>query len=112
MATTSKLSKLEGLGRAIDHFRTLDPEFPPQIMKTFLEIARAPGSTMSQLTDRVGTTLASISRIVERLSPRWGKRQGEGLVEFHENPDDRRQKIVTLTPKGERFLATLIELLD
>ncbi len=109
----SKIAKMEELLAVIDHFRTIDPEYPAQIMSLILHVAKAPGLTMSALAERVGTSLSSVSRIVERLGARWGMtRAGDDLVSVEENPANRREKLVSLSAKGERFVQTLLTLTE
>jgi DNA-binding MarR family transcriptional regulator len=106
-----KIRRLITLNKVLDHFRTVHDEFPPQLMQLVNEIAIAPNSTMTRLTQRTNMSLPQISRHVERLGRRWGGRAGHELAYAVENPENRREKLVKLSPKGERFVQTLVELL-
>src|SRR4051812_48761823 len=94
----------KGLGRlqeAIEVLRKLDPEMPAQTAVTFLIVAQEPGIGMAELAERLGIAQSSTSRNVAYLS-RWRayEKPGHNLVEASENPQDRRAKVVDLTPKG------------
>ena len=54
-------------------------------------------------------TQASMSRNVAALSPwhRHGKK-GHELLLAQEDPEERRRKIIRLTPKGEKFMLRLV----
>lgn len=108
-----KVSKLQELIKVVDHFRTLDAEYPSQLIALVLQVATSPGQTMSTLAERTGMSVPSVSRNVERSGKRWGmNRQGEDLLEAEENPENRREKLVKLSPKGERFIQTLLSLTE
>lgn len=108
----SKLSRLATFHRVIDHFRMMHNEFPPQLMQLLVQIALNPNSTMSRLAERTSMGLPQVSRHVERLGARWNGEKGHELAFAVENPENRREKLVKLTPKGERFVQTLLELLE
>jgi DNA-binding MarR family transcriptional regulator len=111
--TGPQINKVHALIRAIDCFRRIDPEFPPQLVNLFLHAALAPDRPMSDLAERADVSLPSVSRHVERLGKVWSPgRAGHDLLEWRENPSNRRQKLVRLTANGERFLADLLKVLD
>lgn len=68
---------------------------------------------MKDLQSRVGLAKSSVSRNVAALSHqhRLGK-PGHGLVEAYEDPEDRRNKLVRLTPKGKSLAAQVRFLLE
>ena len=105
--------KLTALVRAIDQLRVLDPDMPSQQVVTFLTVAAAgnEGIPMADLRASMGMTGASTSRNVAAL----GKVHRRGLpglelVEAYENPMNRSQKIVVLTPKGRRVAQAMAAL--
>jgi len=52
---------------------------------------------MSTLAARLGVTLSTVSGLVERLVE-------AGCVSRHDDPSDRRQVVVSLTPEGEALI--------
>jgi DNA-binding MarR family transcriptional regulator len=62
----------------------------------------ANGRTMSWLAGRWGCDASNATFVIDRLEQR-------GLVERQTLPDDRRVKIVVLTPEGVRVRTALIE---
>ncbi len=101
---------LSGLRNQIELFRTLDPEIQAQGLSTFLTIAMSDPVpiSMRDLAEAVGIAQSSCSRNVASLGQihRHG-RPGHQLVESYEDPMDRRNKLVKLTPKGRRFAQML-----
>ncbi|MCF6278317.1 MAG: MarR family transcriptional regulator, partial [Anaerolineales bacterium] len=55
------------------------------------------GCSVSDISDRLGVTNAAVSQSLDKLVHL-------GLVERHENPQDRRSKQILLTPQGEEIL--------
>jgi DNA-binding MarR family transcriptional regulator len=80
----------EGLGRA--HHRAL------------YFIARQPDLPVSRLLALLGITKQSLGRVVHELTAR-------GLIETRVGRDDRRQRLMRLTPAGTTLEAELFEML-
>ncbi len=80
----------EGLGRA--HHRAL------------YFIARRPDLTVSHLLALLGITKQSLGRVVNELAART-------LIETRVGRDDRRQRLLRLTPAGARLEGELFEIL-
>jgi DNA-binding MarR family transcriptional regulator len=80
----------DGLGRA--HHRAL------------YFIARQPGLTVSTLLGLLGITKQSLGRALNELTTR-------GLAETQVGRDDRRQRLLKLTPAGAKLEAELFEML-
>lgn len=87
----------------------------PQAKALYL-VATSGGIHMSALAGRLRVTLSTVSGLVERLVE-------HGLVARHDDPADRRQVVVTVTPAGldlvrrfrefnEAHLGALLEALD
>lgn len=96
-------------------FRDLDPEIQAQTVLTYLLVAAAPDKeppSMKELERRLGISSSSVSRNVAALSEmhRLGK-PGHDLVEAYEDPMDRRNKLVRLTPKGRTLALRLADLM-
>lgn len=101
--------------RVCEEFRKLDPEMPLQRMMTFLEVALAgdDGISGSDLTTRVGNSQSSASRHIGILGEfSRGATPALHVVKAAANPMDRRVQLVKLTPKGQRVIDQLIEVLN
>jgi len=59
-------------------------------------------STVAQAARALGLTRQSVQRVADLL-------EGEGLVEYRDNPDHLRAKLVHLTPRGRSVLAAIQE---
>lgn len=102
--------KLSALTNSIELFRSLNPEMQAQMMLTFLLIASKDPRpvAMSDIGERLAIAQSSVTRNVQALSGtnRHGTR-GYGLVHTWVNPENRRQKMVELTPHGRRIVELL-----
>jgi DNA-binding MarR family transcriptional regulator len=76
----------EQLGIGISQYRIL------QALQT------NPSVQQKQLASLLGQTEASVSRQIKLM-------QGRGMLEAQVNPQNRREHLTTLQPKGERLLA-------
>jgi DNA-binding MarR family transcriptional regulator len=63
-------------------------------------VGRRPGSSLSDVAQHVGTSLPSMSKLVDGLV-------GRGLVERAAEADDRRRVAITLTQEGRKLVATV-----
>lgn len=87
--------------------RTLDPEFPLQYAICLSEIALEEGMSLTQLSQRTGLALSTVSRIVGSLSQYRQNGAPYGLVEIRTSPQERRRKELMLSDKGRAFMAEL-----
>jgi DNA-binding MarR family transcriptional regulator len=92
----------------LEAFRRLDPDMPIQYALSFLTIARNEGMSMGDLAQKLGIAQSSASRNIAALS-RWHSfgKPGHDLVEAHEDPRERRRKLVRLTARGHALIAEL-----
>ena len=99
---------LDRMLQAVEAFRQFDPEMPAQTISVFLAIAYHGEISMARLKTLLGIAQSSVSRNVSMLSAttRHGK-PGPNLLRSWENPDNRREKLVTLTVQGRRHAAIL-----
>ena len=99
---------LNKIYRIIEEFRKLDPEIPSQAINTFLYIVLHEGCSVKDIGEALNLRQSSASRNVAMLSKMHRLRKpGFGLIEAREDPRERRRKVITLTPKGKRFLEDL-----
>jgi DNA-binding MarR family transcriptional regulator len=66
-------------------------------------------TNQAALADHLGLAQSSISRALSLLG-RWGvgKKPGLGLIVSEEDPEERRRRIVSLSPKGQRAMSDLL----
>jgi DNA-binding MarR family transcriptional regulator len=115
--TTSGSSPLTRLIMAIEAFRQVNRDILANEMVAFLLVAErdrdGSGVPLSEIRDTLGLSTAATSRNVNFLSQHGANdREGAKLVMLVENPENRRQRNVYLTPKGKAFKKQLETLLD
>lgn len=105
--------EIRTLVQVLEAFRRLDPDLPIQYALSFLTIAEHEGLSIGELAERLGIAQSSASRNVAALS-RWHSfgKEGHDLVEAHEDPRERRRKLIRLTPKGRALIETLAGLVN
>ncbi|HVJ53623.1 MAG TPA: MarR family transcriptional regulator [Aliidongia sp.] len=94
--------------RVLEEFRRFDPDMPIQYALSFLTIAQNEGLSMGDLAQKLGIAQSSASRNIAALS-KWHSfgKAGHDLVEAHEDPRERRRKIVRLTARGHHLIGIL-----
>jgi len=97
----------------IEQFRTLDADMPTQTLLAFLytKVLQEENeqATVRQIAGKLHTTSSSASRnILAHTMINRHRKEGTGLVETYENPMKRNEKIIRMTPKGERFLSSVL----
>lgn len=112
-ASHSPLIALHRLVLILDEFRKIAPEMPLQQAITLLTVAAHPGETVSEVARLSGNTLSSTSRHIEFFGPRnTAKDLGLEMVVYDYSAVDRRKKVVVMTPKGQRTVNSLIDLIN
>jgi DNA-binding MarR family transcriptional regulator len=103
---------LNVLINATAHIRdAIDPEMPVQQLLVLLMVAKEPGITMKDLGQRARISQASMSRNVDELGMiNRHRKPGKGVMIAEEDPMNRRQKLLRLTPKGMRAVEKLCEI--
>jgi DNA-binding MarR family transcriptional regulator len=102
------MNELGRLLEAIDRFRDVHKEMGCQTVALFLQVALHPGITIGDLIPNSRLVQSSVSRNLTSLREIGSVRGAKfGLLHVEENPDNRREKIVWLTPKGDRLGRTL-----
>ena len=87
----------------LEEFRKLDETMPIQMALILMLVAQKPGISLSELTKLTGLGKSSVARHVAALSKQFGK----GLIDYSEDPADRRNKVAQLTPQGDRFIRSI-----
>jgi len=103
-----KLSKVVALIAAI---RKIDPRMPLGEVMFFITTAQNEGKSLKELAERCEILMPAASNYLDDLMFISGKNKGVGvsLLTAYDNPIDRRQKIITLTPAGRKLVENLIE---
>lgn len=86
--------------------RDFQPDMEVQFVMFLLLVARRPGRpmTIGELVQSSGMAYASVSRNVHKWSDL-------GVFEIEEGTDDRRERFVRMTRKGEALIQRIEELL-
>lgn len=94
--------------KIFDVFQMLDVEMPIGQIVFFLNAAKLEGSSLSEIAAASDAKLGTASRYLSNLSKidRF-RRAGLDLLKSHENPMNRRMKVIELTDKGIAVLAKL-----
>jgi len=96
---------MDSLRRLVQVLRSMGrtPEQGPRVTPAqrfvLSQIAAQPGQSLGELAGRTLTRESSVSEVVTRLVRR-------GFVERRTGAPDRRRLVLTLTPMGERVVAT------
>lgn len=107
-------ASLRAIALVLEEFRKVDPEMQMQAAAVFLAVAsRDDAITMTELREAVGISQSSVSRNVAALG-QINRLHGPGfnLLEAREDPEERRRKIVALTPKGRTLARALAQALN
>lgn len=99
--------------RAVEEFMKLDRGITMFQIHAFLLVATNEGQTQKWIEEKMDTSNATASRTMSRWmeQERPGK-PGYGFIETHVDPNDRRYRMVSLTPKGRAFLNKLEGILE
>lgn len=91
----------------IEVFRKIDPAMPIAQVSFFLNAAKNEGLSLTDLAQMTGILLANASRYIVNLSGGKPGEKGLDLLDYYENPLNRRQKLVVLTERGRNLLTKL-----
>lgn len=87
-------------------FHQVDSEMSIRTMLTFLLVAKNPGMNIITLSAKLDTTIVSASRnvfILSKIKNPKTKELGHDLVISEINPDNAREKRLSLTSRGEHL---------
>lgn len=98
---------------AIMEMRKLSPDIPAVDIAVLLYVGENPGCTQNKLTTLFELTPSHTTRILYRLSE-WEKpgRPGLGPVSSEIDPTHRSYRVLSLTAKGRKVLAGLLDILN
>jgi DNA-binding MarR family transcriptional regulator len=102
-------ASLEQVIRALERLREFDPDMPIPRALMLLVVGRTGVAGMQDLAAELNISLSGVSRHASALG-RYGlgQRPGLELIETQEDPEHRKRKIVVLTAKGKKLLASLV----
>lgn len=110
MAPTLPLRRMTS---ALGVFREKKSDASLATLQVFLVVAENPGISSRDIMARAGVTQSAVSRHMSILGEQsWTGGEGMGLITSREDPQDRRVKVSSLTPKGIRFAERIIAALD
>jgi len=110
MQNENEKRELRSIFNLITAFRRLEPDMPMTQAICFVWVALNEGRTQVELRQALDMPSATSSRNLAALSKvhRLGK-PGLDLIEWVENPEDRRAKMLYLTKRGKHVAATLMD---
>jgi DNA-binding MarR family transcriptional regulator len=93
----------------VNTVRNLDSEMPLGQLVFFLTVAKNEGAPLRDIAAECGMLMGTASRYMSNLQfiPRYRQQAGVSLIEAFDNPADRRQKVIVLTPAGRALLEDL-----
>lgn len=108
-ASKEERQRFRGIYTLIGRFRDLDGEMTVHQMLSLLWVALNEGRTQRDLRAALDLPSSTASRNLAALSKvhRLGK-EGLGLIEWVEDPEDRRAKLIYLSPKGRAFVNQIL----
>ena len=105
---THKLHTMKPLFRALQQLQEKDSKFPINAALTLMYVGQHEPCLKRDMEITLGFNTACGSRNTDYLSKINRLRQpGLNLINKVEDPDDRRQTILTLTPEGKEFYTLL-----
>lgn len=94
--------------RTFEIFRKLDVEMPIGQIVFFLNAAKMEGATLKEVAEASDAKMTTASRYLANLSAKDRFRQdGLNLLYAYENPENRRQKLITVTAEGIKVLKAI-----
>lgn len=97
--------------RLLQELQKIDSEFPLQYALCLSEIAVNEGMSLTELADKTGMPLSTVSRIVGALSKHRQRGTAYNLVKVTISPKERRRKQLTLTAKGQSVVNGISEII-
>lgn len=99
--------EIEGFLRLLRELQTIDSDFPLQYAICLAEISLDEGLSVTQLSERTGMALSTVSRIVGALSDYRQMGEPYQLVDLVVSKTERRRKEIYLTPKGRAIIGNI-----
>jgi DNA-binding MarR family transcriptional regulator len=91
------IRRLQQIAVAVFLEETQDYGLTPVQYAAMVAVGRAPGIDQRRLAANIGFDTSTIGSVIDRLETR-------GWMRRNPNPNDRRARLLTLTPEGEQLL--------
>jgi len=103
--------EIEGFLMLLRELQKIDPEFPLQYAVCLAEITLNEGLSVTDLSNRTGLALSTVSRIVGALSKYRQMGNPYELIDLKMSEKSRRTKEIHLTTKGRETIKNIADLL-
>lgn len=103
--------EIEGFLVLLRELQKIDPEFPLQYAVCLAEITLDEGLSVTQLSQRTGLALSTVSRIVGALSKYRQMGAPYELIDLKTSEQSRRTKEIYLTDKGRAVVGIIAGLM-
>ena len=103
---------IEKIAQLLREFQKVDSELPLQYAVCLIEISRYEGCSLTDLSNKTGMPLSTISRIVGALSRHRQSGKAYGLISSKPSPTERRKKELHLTAKGRAIIEGLTKIMS
>lgn len=96
----------------LHRIQKIDPEFPIQYAICLIVVSQEEGISITNLAEKSGLALSTVSRIVGALSDYRQLGQPYGFIEVKVSPQERRRKELYLTNLGKSSLKEILHPLE
>ncbi|NCT40387.1 MAG: helix-turn-helix domain-containing protein [Alphaproteobacteria bacterium] len=103
--------EIEGFLGLLRELQKIDPEFPLQYAICLAEVTLNEGLSVTELSNRTGLALSTVSRIVGALSKYRQMGKPYELIDLKTSETSRRTKEIYLTKKGKRIVGNIAGLM-
>lgn len=99
--------------QAVNAFRTIDPKIPSSYVAAFMAVAMKPGQGPTEYAKMLGTIQPIASRVLLEIGIKAREREKAlGLVDRVADPNNLRQQMYYLTPKGKALFRQVMDILE
>lgn len=101
------------LARGMEKFAEISPELQLNAILAYLYVAQAGECSLKEIEKALGTSGPVASRTISIWTEQKNKEvAGIGFIDRFEDPNDRRHKLLRLTPAGKQFYQSLRRKVD
>lgn len=104
-------AKIQIFLHLLRELQKIDQEFPLQYAVCLAETSLNEGLSLTQLSEKTGMALSTVSRIVGALSNHRQKGAPYGLIKVSISEKERRRKEIYLTAKGKAIIDSISDIL-
>jgi len=101
--------RLRQLARSAEFVSSIHPQLTVSQINFLATVKLNPLATQTEIAKKIGLTLSAVSRQVDQFGskPKRKSDHALGWIEVIHAPNDDRVKLLTMTERGNRFLAQL-----